>query len=153
MVYSANYSEARATMPVKFFHPARAPVTQRGFTLIEIMVVIVIIGILSALVAPQVIEKVDEARVTAATSDIKALEGTLQMYKLKHFKYPETGEGLQALVSSKDLSEVPIDPWKNPYQYLNPGQHKDVDIYSFGADGQPGGEGVDADIGNWRSGQ
>lgn len=140
-------------MPVKFISPARPPATQLGFTLIEIMVVIVIIGILSALVAPQVIEKVDEARVTAATSDIKALEGSLQMYKLKNFKYPDTGEGLQALVTSKELSEVPIDPWKNPYQYLNPGQHKDVDIYSFGADGQPGGEGVDADIGNWRSGQ
>ena len=123
---------------------------QRGFTLIEIMVVIVIIGILAGLVAPNIIEKVDEAKIEAAKADIKQLENSLQMYRLKHHKYPPSTEGFQALVSANVIDDMPIDPWDNPYQYLNPGQHGEIDIISYGRDGQPGGEGIDADIGNWR---
>lgn len=131
-----------------------------GFTLIEIMVVVVILGILAALVVPRVMNRPDEARVTAARQDIAALSQALQLYKLDQGRYPSTEQGLEALVRKPTrgtvppqwkpvLDRLPRDGWGNPYQYLNPGLHGEIDVFSFGADGAPGGEGNDADIGSW----
>jgi len=133
-----------------------------GFTLMEILIVVVILSILAIMVVPQFMDQPDKARVARAKADIQALQTALAMYKLDNFRYPSTAQGLQALVSKPAgqpearnwkpggyLQQLPNDPWGNPYQYLNPGAHGEIDIYSFGADGQPGGEGVDADIGNW----
>lgn len=132
---------------------------ERGFTLIEIMVVVVIIGILAALVAPKIFDKPDQARVTRARADIQSIMAALNLYRLDHFKYPTADEGLQALVTppaptgntppTSYLERPPVDPWNNPYVYLNPGVHGEVDVMSYGRDGQPGGEGYDADIGSW----
>lgn len=134
---------------------------QDGFTLIEVMVVVVILGILAALVAPQVIGNVTEARITAAKSDIRNLQSSLEMFRLHAFRYPTTDEGLEALVSAPAeadagdrwkgpyMPKVPNDPWGRPYLYMSPGTRADIDVYSLGRDGQPGGEGEDADIGNW----
>jgi general secretion pathway protein G len=136
-----------------------------GFTLIEIMVVVVIIGLLAAVIVPTVISKVDEARVAKAKQDIQSLETALTMFRLDNSKYPTTEQGLTALVSQPTdpsikhwkaggyLQRVSKDPWGNDYQYVYPGAHgKEYDLYSLGADGQPGGEGIDADIGNWNIG-
>lgn len=138
--------------------------SQRGFTLIEIMVVVVIIGILVALVAPNILGRVDKARVTAAATDIATLEQALEMYRLDNHVYPTTDQGLEALVikpsgapEPKNWSPegylkkgLPQDPWGNPYQYVVPGdQGRPYDLYSLGADGREGGSGYDADIGNW----
>jgi len=135
---------------------------QSGFTLMEILIVVVILSILAIMVVPQFMDQPDKARVARAQADIQALQTALSLYKLDNFRYPSTAQGLQALVSKPSgqpearnwkpggyLQQLPNDPWGNPYQYLNPGAHGEIDIYSFGADGQPGGEGVDADIGNW----
>jgi type II secretion system protein G len=134
---------------------------QNGFTLIEIMVVVIIIGILAAIVAPNVIGRVDDARITAAKSDIATIEGALKLYRLDNFSFPETQHGLEALVTKPNdptirnwnsegyIERLNRDPWGNPYLYLNPGTHGPIDIYSLGADGKPGGENNDADIGNW----
>jgi general secretion pathway protein G len=135
---------------------------QRGFTLVEIMVVVVIIGILGALVVPKLLGRTGEARQTAARTDIDSLKAALKFYKLDNQRYPTTEQGLQALVQKPTagpaannwkeggyLERLPKDPWGNPYQYLSPGIHGEVDIFSFGADGQPGGTGEDADIGSW----
>lgn len=133
---------------------------QRGFTLIEVMVVIVILGILAALVVPKVMGRPDEARVVAARQDISAIMQALKLYKLDNRRYPSAEQGLSALVTKPSvpplpdnwksyLDKLPSDPWGKPYQYLNPGLRGEVDIMSFGADGQSGGEGVDADIGSW----
>ncbi|MBD8525561.1 type II secretion system major pseudopilin GspG [Pseudoxanthomonas sp. CAU 1598] len=135
---------------------------QRGFTLIEILVVVVIIGILVAVVAPNFMGEPDKARVTRAKQDIDAIATALNMYRLDNFAYPSTDQGLQALVSAPGgsppapnwrqggyLPRLPKDPWDNEYRYLSPGQRGEIDIYSLGADGQPGGEGIAADIGNW----
>ena len=136
--------------------------TQGGFTLIEIMVVVVILGILAALVVPQVMSRPDQAKVTVAKGDIKAIAAALDMYKLDNFTYPSTQQGLDALVKKPSgnpqpknwnrdgyLKRLPKDPWGNDYQYLSPGAQGQFDLYSFGADGKPGGSDLNADIGNW----
>ena len=136
---------------------------QRGFTLVEIMVVVVIIGILGALVVPKLMGRTGESRVTAAKVDISTLNQALKLYKLDNQRYPTTDQGLQALIQKPTsgpaangwkaggyLEKLPKDPWGNPYQYLSPGMHGEVDVFSFGADGQPGGEGEDADVGSWQ---
>nr|MBF0681928.1 type II secretion system major pseudopilin GspG [Pseudomonas sp.] len=136
--------------------------TQGGFTLIEIMVVVVILGILAALVVPQVMNRPDQAKVTVAKGDIKAISAALDMYKLDNFSYPSTQQGLNALVEkpggnpqprnwNRDgyLKRVPKDPWGNDYQYLSPGTQGQFDLYSLGADGKQGGSDLNADIGNW----
>ncbi|MCQ4288530.1 type II secretion system major pseudopilin GspG [Pseudomonas stutzeri] len=135
---------------------------QRGFTLIEIMVVVVILGILAALVVPQVMNRPDQAKVTVAKGDIKAIGAALDMYKLDNYSYPSTQQGLDALVEkpggnpqpknwNRDgyLKRVPKDPWGNDYQYLSPGTQGQFDLYSYGADGKQGGSELNADIGNW----
>ncbi len=133
-----------------------------GFTLIEVMVVMVIIGILAALIVPKVMARPDEARVTAARQDIASIVQALKLYKLDNMRYPTTEQGLQALITKPTIAPIPQnwkgngylerapkDPWGNPYRYLQPGLHGDVDVMSLGADGALGGEGNDADIGSW----
>jgi general secretion pathway protein G len=133
---------------------------QRGFTLIEVMIVIVILGILAALVVPKVMGRPDEARVVAAKQDIATLMQALKLYKLDNRRYPSTDQGLDALVKKPTaapmpdnwksyLERLPLDPWGSAYQYLNPGLNGEVDVMSYGADGKPGGTGFDADIGSW----
>lgn len=136
--------------------------SHRGFTLLEIMVVVVIIGILAALVMPKIISRPDEARVIAAKQDIASLLQALKLYRLDNQRYPRTEQGLQALVTQPTtapippnwkaggyIERLPRDSWGNPYQYLNPGLHGEIDVFSYGADGVPGGGGNDADIGSW----
>jgi general secretion pathway protein G len=128
----------------------------QGFTLLEVMVVVVIIAIMGAMIAPKVIGNIEEARISTAKSDIANLKNSLQLYKMKNIQYPSTEQGLEALVSkpsgdpepkawSKMLDKTPIDPWDNPYKYLSPGSHGDIDIYSWGPDGRQS----DDDIGSW----
>ena len=134
----------------------------RGFTLIEIMVVVAILGILAALVVPKIMGRPDEARIVAAKQDIAAIRQALNLYRLDNVRYPTTEQGLQALVERPAsgpipanwktggyLERLPNDPWGAPYQYLNPGLRGEVDVFSLGADGAPGGEGNNADIGSW----
>ena len=129
-----------------------------GFTLIEVMVVVVILGILAAIVVPKIMDRPDQARIVKAKQDIRALESALNLYRLDQFSYPSTDEGIEALVNppadsqasarwktSGYLERIPMDPWNNPYQYLNPGVHGVIDIYTLGKDGQAS----DDDIGNW----
>lgn len=140
--------------------PQRA---QSGFTLIEIMVVVVILGILASVVVPKIMDNPDRARVAKAKNDVQAMKSALDLYKLDNFNYPSTDQGLQALASKPSgspearnwkqggyLDRLPKDPWGNDYQYLNPGVNAEIDIFSYGADGRPSGEGVAADIGNWQ---
>lgn len=137
----------------------------RGFTLIEIMVVVIIIGLLAAVIVPTVISKVDEARVVKAKQDIQSLETALTLFRLDNSKYPTSEQGLAALVTQPTdptikhwkvggyLQRLSKDPWGFDYQYANPGTHgKEYDLYTLGADNAPGGEGIDADIGNWNIG-
>jgi general secretion pathway protein G len=134
----------------------------RGFTLIEIMVVVVILAILAALIVPRVMSRPDEARVIAAQQDIRTIVQALKLYRLDNQRYPSTEQGLAALVkppavpplapnwkSGGYLERLPNDPWGNAYQYLNPGLRGEIDVFSFGADGVAGGEGFDADVGSW----
>ncbi len=134
---------------------------QGGFTLIEIMVVVIIIGILVAMVAPQVMGRIDQAQITRVQSDLRAVESALKFYRLDNFAYPSSEQGLEALVTKPNdpnirnwnphgyLPRMPKDPWQRPYLYMNPGQNSEIDVYTLGADGQPGGEGMNADLGNW----
>ena len=135
---------------------------EKGFTLIEIMVVVVILGILAGIVVPRLLDRPEEARRTKAATDIRGIEQSLAMYKLDNGFYPTTEQGLQALVTKPEtgripgryraggyLNKVPVDPWGNTYVYLSPGIHGDIDVISYGSDGQPGGEGNDADVNSW----
>jgi general secretion pathway protein G len=124
---------------------------ESGFTLIEVMVVVVILAILATIVVPRIMDRPDQARVTKARQDIRAIEAALNLYRLDNFRYPSTDENLDMLVP-KYLDRVPEDPWGNSYLYLSPGEHGDFDIFSLGADGAEGGDGVDADVGNWNAG-
>ncbi|MCF5720138.1 type II secretion system major pseudopilin GspG [Pseudomonas syringae] len=143
----------------------KIPKGQRGFTLIEIMVVVVIIGVLGAIVVPQFMSRPDQAKVTAAKTEVQAIATSLEMYRLDNAYYPSTQQGLEALVQRPGgtpaarnwnpqgyLKSLPVDPWGTPYQYLNPGvraANGGYDLYSLGSDGVSGGEGHAADIGNW----
>jgi len=122
--------------------------TSRGFTLIEVLVVVIILGILASIVVPNIMDKPGQAKITKAKSDIRAIESALNMYKLENHDYPGTDEGLEALVGN-ELPRLPKDPWDKEYFYLSPGQNGPVDIYTLGRDGAQGGEGEDADVGNW----
>lgn len=134
----------------------------RAFTLIEIMIVIVILGVLASLIIPNIIGRPDEAKVVKAKQDILAIENALEMYRLDNGFYPSTDQGLAALVEKPSNDPLPTnwkeggylkqlrkDPWNKPYQYIYPGTHGEMDIFSLGRDGKPGGEKVDSDIGNW----
>ena len=134
---------------------------QAGFTLIEIMVVVVIIGVLAALIVPGVLDRADDARVTAARADVGNVMQALKLYKLDNNRFPTAEQGLEALVHKPTVGPIPPnwrvyveklpnDPWGHPYQYANPGVKGEIDVFSFGADGQAGGEGRDADIGSWQ---
>ncbi len=161
--------DKHSTMPQRMHLPParsrwalRRP--ERGFTLIEIMVVVVIIGLLAAVIVPTVISKVDEARVAKAKEDIESIEEALQAYRLDNSVYPSTDEGLEALIKKPNdpsithwngpyLQRLTKDPWGHPYHYVYPGTHgQPYDLFTLGADNQPGGKGVDADIGNWNLG-
>lgn len=143
----------------------RTPTSRRerasGFTLIEIMVVLVIIGVLAALIAPNVLDRASDAKVTAARTDVNNLMQALKLYKLDNQRFPSGDQGLEALVRKPSagpvppnwkpyLDKLPNDPWGRPYQYLNPGVKGEIDVFSLGADGQPGGEGHNADVGSWQ---
>jgi len=136
---------------------------QKGFTLIEIMVVVVIIGLLATLVLPRVLGRQEQAQIEKARADIQALSSALKLYKLDNFNYPSTQQGLDALVSRPGgdppaknwkqggyIERLPDDPWGNDYQYLSPGQRGEFDLWSYGSDGRPGGDNAAADIGNWK---
>lgn len=123
---------------------------EEGFTLVELMVVLVILGLLATVVIINVLPSQDRAMVQKAKTDIAILDQALEMYKLNNLAYPDGGAGLQALVAKGVIKKLPQDPWGRPYRYGSPGQHGAVDIYSLGADGTEGGEGDNADIGNWQ---
>ena len=143
-----------------FCDASRAARHPRGFTLVEIMVVVVILGILAVLIVPRVVGRTDEARAVAAKQDIAAVMQALKLYRLDNGRYPSTEQGLAALVTKpqgqptpsnwqKYLDRIPKDPWSNVYHYLNPGVRGEIDVFSLGADAQPGGSGADTDIGSW----
>jgi general secretion pathway protein G len=150
--------------PSHFVGSYRTPtlrLASRGFTLIELMVVLVIIGVLGALIVPNLLDRADDARVTAAKTDVNNVMQALKLYKLDNQRYPSNEQKLEALVKKPTVSPIPpnwkpyvdklpTDPWGRPYQYLNPGIKGEIDVYSLGADGEPGGEGKNADIGSWQ---
>ena len=138
---------------------------QGGFSLIEILVVLVIMGLLISVVAPMVLNRADEARIQKVYADFKSIETALKIYRLDNYNYPTTEQGLQALIKPSSLTplprnfkkggylaEIPMDPWGRPYLYLSPGENSQVDIYTLGADGISGGDDQNADVGNWESG-
>ncbi|MHB1515939.1 MAG: type II secretion system major pseudopilin GspG [Acidiferrobacteraceae bacterium] len=133
----------------------------RGFTLIEVMVVMVILGILAAIIVPKIINRPDQARIVAAKNDIRSVMSALKLYRLDNGQYPTTQQGLMALVQKPSsapvpqnwhryLDRMPKDPWGRPYHYLNPGIHGSIDVWTYGADGKPGGTGKNAEIGSWQ---
>jgi general secretion pathway protein G len=153
----AKFMRAFPTQHRSLFH------TRRGFTLIEVMVVIVILGILAALVVPRVLSRPDEARAVAAKQDLAVISQALKLYRLDNQRYPSAEQGLGALIAKPEtaplppnwkpggyLERLPKDPWGNAYVYANPGLHGEIDVLSYGADGKPGGDGFDADIGSWQ---
>jgi general secretion pathway protein G len=132
-----------------------------GFTLVEIMVVVVILGVLAVLIVPRVVGRTEEARAAAAKHDLAAIMQSLKLYRLDNGRYPTNEQGLQALIAKPQggpapanwrpyLDNLPKDPWGNPYRYLNPGVHGEIDVFTLGADGQPGGTGADQDVGSWQ---
>ena len=138
-------------------------VRQGGFSLVEILVVLVIMGLLISVVAPTVLNQADDARVQKVHADFKAIETALKIYRLDNYVYPSTEQGLEALVTASTLDpeprnfktggylpELPIDPWGNPYLYLSPGENGEYDLYTLGVDGVSGGEGPNKDLGNWK---
>ena len=139
---------------------ASAAVVASGFTLVEVLVVVVILGELAAVVVPRVMGRPDDARAVRATQDVAAIVSALNMYRLDNYAYPSSEQGLMALVSKPMdahdwraggyLANLPTDPWNHEYQYLNPGQHGEIDVWTLGADGKPGGEGINGDVGNWQ---
>lgn len=133
---------------------------QRGFTLIEIMVVVVILGILAAIVVPKIVQRPEQARIVRAKQDIASIANAMDLYRLDNGFYPTTDQGIQALVTKPTsdpvpqswhqyLRQLPSDPWGKAYQYLKPGTHGEIDIFTYGPSGKPGGSGDDATIGNW----
>ena len=155
----ANLMRAAPWHRTTVLHPAR----RHGFTLIEVMVVIVILGILAALVVPRVLSRPDEARVVAAKQDLAVIGQALKLYRLDNLRYPSAEQGLGALTVKPEseplppnwkpggyLERLPKDPWGNAYVYVNPGLHGEIDVLTYGADGKPGGDGFDADIGSWQ---
>lgn len=161
-VFSPLSALRRTAMPQPHRTVSRLPaLLQSGFTLIELMVVLVIIGVLAALIVPNVLDRADDARTTAAKTDVNNLMQALKLYRLDNQRYPTGEQGLTALMTKPAvnpvppnwrpyLDKLPADPWGRPYQYLNPGVHAEVDVLSLGADGLPGGEGNNADIGSWQ---
>lgn len=144
------------------YRKLRSPRSASGFTLIEILIVVVILGILAGIVVVNVMDRPDQARIVAARNDIAALSNALKLYRLDNSVYPSSEQGLSALARKPEVGEpprnwkpggyverLPKDPWNSDYQYLNPGVHGEIDVFSFGADGRPGGEGINADIGSW----
>lgn len=141
---------------------SRGARTARGFTLIEILIVVVILGILAGIVVVNVMDRPDQARMVAARNDIAALSNALKLYRLDNGTYPSADQGLQSLIKKPEggnvpgnwkpggyVERLPKDPWGNEYQYLNPGVYGEIDVFSYGGDGAPGGDGVNADIGSW----
>lgn len=150
------------TKQEKKLFESRAIKKQKGFTLIELMVVVVILAILAAIAVPRLMDRPDQARVVKAQQDIGAISSALQLYKLDNYRYPTTDQGLEALVTEPTddpvpsnwkqyLQQLPKDPWGKDYIYLSPGEHGDFDLYTLGADGEEGGEDMDATIGNWNT--
>lgn len=158
---AASGIHCRSTILGNTGRHTQGPYRQQGFTLIEIMVVVIILGILAAIVAPNVIGRVDDAQLARVNQDLRGVENALKFYRLDNFSYPTSEQGLQALVTKPAdpniknwkpggyLDRLPKDPWGNPYLYLSPGNNGEIDIYTLGRDGRPGGEAIDADIGNW----
>ena len=157
-----NFLSIVGRRPFKFASLHKRGAAERGFTLVEVMVVVAILGILAALIVPKIIGRSDDARVVAARQDVATLVAALKLYRLDNQRYPTADQGLKALVEKPTqdpiptnwkaggyLDKLPKDPWGNVYQYLQPGVHGEIDVYTLGADGQPGGAGYDADIGSW----
>lgn len=141
-------------MQVKDMQTAAYQNKERGFSLLEIMVVLIIIGVMAAIVAPRFIERADDAKVEATKVQMKNIEQALKLYRLQHGKYPSSADGLKSLTNAgkagkRYLDSMPKDAWAGEFIYLSPGVHGDVDILSYGADGKAGGSDFDADIGSW----